>query len=192
MNTEIIVLTDRSGSMTTICQDAIGGFAAFIEEQKKMSGDVRITQIMFDDQIETQYQALPLDQTPELTLEPRGMTALLDAIGTALNVQGKRIHDEDWADLVIVVIITDGGENASREYTASQIKEMISHAEKHNWKFVFLAANQDAFQTGAQYGISAQFTSNFDATPSGTRTAYAAMSASVSNLRAGLNQVPDL
>jgi len=183
VKTEIIVVTDRSGSMASIREDANGGFASFIEEQKKVEGEARVTQIMFDDRIETQYEAKPLSEVPPLNLEPRGTTALLDAIGSALNVQGKRIHDEGWADLVIVTIITDGGENASKEYTAEQIKAMIQHAEKHNWKFVFLAANQDAFQTGAQYGINPQFTRNFAANSVGTMTAYQDMSTSVASLR---------
>lgn len=183
MKTEIIVVTDRSGSMASIRKDANGGFSSFIEEQRTVEGEARVTQIMFDDKIETQYEAKPLADVPPLDLTPRGSTALLDAIGSALNVQGERIHDEKWAELVIVVIITDGGENASREYKADQIKSMIEHAEKNGWKFVFLAANQDAFQVGAQYGIGAQFTSNFDATAKGTRMAYATASASVANLR---------
>lgn len=185
MNTEIIVITDRSGSMTIIREDANGGFAAFIDEQKKVKGEARVTQVMFDDRIETPYEAKPLADVPPLNLEPRGMTALYDAIGQALNTQGKRIHDENWAELVIVVIITDGMENASKEYSCERVAEMIRHAEKNGWKFVFLAANQDAFATGASLNINPQFTQNYAANAVGTRMVYADASATVASLRAG-------
>jgi len=183
LKTEIIMITDRSGSMSSIKRDAEGGFNNFIEEQKKVGGEVRVTSVIFDSQVETQYEKLDLQAVPQFTLMPRGSTALQDAIGQTLNVQGKRIHDENWADLVIVTILTDGEENASREYSAQQIKEMITHAEQHNWKFIFLAANQDAFQAGAAYGISANTTRGFAANAAGTKSAYADISSMTTALR---------
>lgn len=190
MKTEIIVITDRSGSMASIRNDAIGGFATFIEDQKKVPGEARVTQIVFDDRIETQYVSKALADVPTLDLVPRGSTALMDAIGQALNVQGERIKREGWAELVIVTIITDGGENASKEYTRDKIKTMIEHAEKSGWKFVFLAANQDAFAVGASYGISGATTASFAANAAGTRSAYMSTSAMVSSLRADPNKAP--
>ena len=183
MKTEIIAITDRSGSMGRIASDANGGFDQFIKEQQAIPGEARVTQVMFDDRIEVQYTAKPLSEVPPLNLMPRGSTALLDAIGTTLNTQGERIKREAWADLVIVVVITDGLENASREYTAARVKEMTQHAEANGWRFVFLAANQDAFATASAYGISAQFASNFTADSIGTRSAYSAMSVNTSMLR---------
>lgn len=186
MKTEIIVITDRSGSMASIKKDADGGFDTFIAEQRLVPGECRVTQIMFDDKVETQYAAKALADVPPLNLQPRGSTALLDAIGQALNTQGARIKAEAWAELVIVTIITDGGENASREYSRDQIKTMIEHAEKNGWKFVFLAANQDAFAAGGSLGINPLYTKNFAATAAGTQQAYASTSATVRSLRGGM------
>ena len=104
-------------------------------------------------------------------------------IGRALNEQGQRIKGENWAEKVIVCILTDGQENSSSEFTRDQIKTMIEHAEKHGWSFVFLAANQDAFATGAQIGIAAAHTASFDATGKGTQAAYATMSDTTRSLR---------
>lgn len=186
MNTEIIVITDRSGSMESIRKDANAGFDAFIREQKEIPGACRVTQIMFDTQVETQYTAKPLAEVPPLNLQPRGGTALMDAIGQALNVQGARIASEKWAELVVVTIITDGGENSSREYTQPQIKTMIEHAEKNGWKFIFLAANQDGFSVATAYGIgthSGIVGQSFAANAAGTRAAYASHSSITGSLR---------
>lgn len=186
MNTEIIVITDRSGSMASIRKDANGGFDNFIREQKEVPGACRVTQIMFDSEVETQYTAKPLAEVPPLDLQPRGQTALLDAIGQAMNVQGARIANEKWADLVIVTIITDGGENASHEYKPEQIKTMIEHAEKNGWKFVFLAANQDGFAVATSYGIgstSGIVGQSFTANSAGTQAAYASVSSTTRSLR---------
>lgn len=187
MKTEIICITDRSGSMGTIRADANGGWDTFLSEQRAVPGEARVTQVMFDNEIETQYTAKPLADAPPLNLQPRGSTALFDAIGRTLNEQGKRIKDEGWAELVVVVIITDGGENSSREYRQDQIKPMIEHAQANGWKFVFLAANQDAFAAGASYGISAAHTATFQANSVGTQQAYGTMSASVRSMRSGGN-----
>lgn len=183
-NTEIIAITDRSGSMDRIKKDAIGGFDSFIADQRTQPGNARVTSVIFDTAVETQYTALPISEVPSLVLEPRGSTALYDAIGQTLSVHGERITKEAWAHLVIVVIITDGEENASREYTQARIKEMITHAQEHEWKFVFLAANQDAFAAGASMGVSASTTMGYETTTIGTRSAYASASSMTKGLRA--------
>lgn len=186
MKTEIIAITDRSGSMGSLRGDVIGGFNQFLSDQAAVPGAARMTYTQFDDIYEVLYQAVPIQEAPPLTpamYVPRGSTALLDAIGRTLNVQGKRIHSEKWADQVIVCIITDGQENASREFTFDQIKDMIKHAEGHGWKFVFLAANQDAFAAAASYGISGQYTRAFGATSKGVAQAYADTSAMTTALR---------
>lgn len=197
-NTEIIAITDRSGSMHSIKNDAIGGFDTFIADQRAQPGNVRVTSVIFDTVVETQYTALPISEVPSLVLEPRGSTALYDAIGQTLTVHGERITKEAWAHLVIVVIITDGNENASREYTQARIKEMITHAQAHEWKFVFLAANQDAFAAGASMGVSASTTMGYEATDVGTRSVYASASTMTKSLRSvsaaamGLNTLADV
>lgn len=187
MKTEIICITDRSGSMSSIRSDAEGGFNQFIEDQKKVAGEARVTSVVFDNVVETQYEARPLQNVGKFTLEPRGTTALLDAIGMTLNTQAARIKAEGWADKVIVIIVTDGHENASREYTRERIKEMIEHAEKNGWVFVFLAANQDGFSTGNTLGVgkfSGVTGQSFAATSVGTRSMYDSVSAQTANLRA--------
>lgn len=190
MKTEILVITDRSGSMGSICSDVIGGFNRFLKEQKRQPGDARMTYTQFDTNYEIVYQARPIHQVEDLdenTFVPRGSTALFDAIGQTLEEQGKRIKEEAWAELVVVCIITDGEENASRKYTKSRVREMVSHAEANGWKFLFLAANQDAFAASRDFGSAAKYSGNFMANAAGTAMAYASTSATVSALRSGEN-----
>jgi len=186
MKTEIIAILDRSGSMASIVADAIGGFNTFLADQKAAPGEARMTLALFDDRYDVLYAGKPIQEADPLTdktFVPRGGTALLDAIGKTMNLQGARIKAEGWAEKVIVCILTDGGENQSREFTRDQIKTMVTHAEGHGWSFVFLAANQDAFAAGASYGISAAHTMAFAANATGTQTAYASMSATTRSLR---------
>lgn len=188
MKCEIICITDRSGSMSGIKADVIGGFNSFLADQKTVPGEARMTFAQFDGEYELVYEAKPLSEAPELTsatFTPRGSTALMDAIGQTMNVQGARIAKENWADKVIVCIITDGGENTSREFTQPQIKTMIEHAQKNEWSFIFLAANQDAFAVGAGYGISGATTANFAASAAGTAQAYASTSSMTRSIRSG-------
>lgn len=190
MNTEIIVITDRSGSMQTIARDVIGGYNAFLKEQKAAPGEAKLTYTQFDDKYEVVSAAVPISAAPELTdktFVPRGSTALFDAIGRTLNEQGARIATEKWAELVIVCVITDGGENASREYTSDRVKEMTKHAEANGWKFIFLAANQDAFAAARSFGSTGAYAGNFQANAAGVQMAYASTSATVTSLRSGLD-----
>lgn len=225
--TEILVITDRSGSMASIANDIIGGYNQFIEDQKTETGQVRVTYTQFDakngaylwtahtpavfpttvgtplsvqipmptvpqpadDSYQVVYQGLPLSEVPKLTREtfvPRGGTALYDAIGRTLNEQGERIKREAWADLVVVYIITDGGENSSRKYNQEQIKTMVQHAEAHGWKFIYLGANQDAWETARSFGSNAMYSQTYDATTAGTNTAYASASATLKSFRRGV------
>ena len=184
MNTEIIILTDSSGSMASIKSDAEGGVNNFIREQKAIEGEARVTNVLFNTITQTLYKGTPIDQVHEnFAIAPCGGTALLDAIGSTLEEQAKRIHDEKWADIVIFVIVTDGEENASRKYEQSQIKQMIEHAQGNGWTFIFLAANQDAFKVGGSFGIQASNRHNFSADSQGTLRAYATISASTTSLR---------
>jgi hypothetical protein len=227
--TEILVITDRSGSMASIAADVIGGFNQFMEDQKTEPGEVRVTHAQFDsEQYSTLaphsytpppptsgtplsvripmptvkpavmpkldpgymviYQGVPLSEVPPLTamtFRPRGGTALYDAIGRTLNEQGARIKAEGWADLVVVCIITDGGENCSTEFNQEQIKNMVAHAEEAGWKFVFLAANQDAFESAQGIGSQGLYSQNFQASAAGTLEAYASTSATLKAFRKG-------
>lgn len=188
MNTEILYIKDKSHSMRPLRQAVIDGYNAFLAEQKAVPGEARMTQVQFSyaSDYKLLCQGQPLAEAKPLTehdYDPAGNTALRDAIGRTLDVQGKRIAEEKWAEQVIVCIHTDGQENDSNEYTQEQVKSMIEHAQGHGWKFVFLAANQDAFVTGASYGISGAHTRNFEASASGMSQAYGATSAMVANLR---------
>jgi Mg-chelatase subunit ChlD len=186
MKTEILAVLDISGSMHTIAADAIGGFNTFLKDQQSIDGEARMSVILFDDKYQVLYKAKPLAEAEPLTAQtfvPRGGTALLDAIGRTLNQQGARIEAEGWAEKVIVCILTDGGENQSREFTTPVIQDMVKAAEAKGWSFVFLAANQDAFATGALYGFNAAHTQSFAASGAGVEAAYGSMSNTTRTLR---------
>lgn len=189
MKTEILVITDRSGSMAGTAKDVIGGYNTFIKEQRAVPGEAKVTFTQFDDVYEVVYAGKPLADVPVLddkTFVPRGYTALFDAIGRTLNEQGQRIAAEQWADLVIVCILTDGGENSSQEYQPSRVRTMIEHAEKNGWKFVYLGANQNSFEVTQGLGMKGAIVANYVANAAGTAGAYASTSASVRSMRSGL------
>jgi len=155
--TDIVVVLDRSGSMSSCRTDAEGGLNTFIEKQKAEPGRAVFTLVQFDNVYEFVHRGIPIDQVPRCVLEPRGGTALLDAIGQAINETGERLRKLPEAErpgLVVFVIITDGGENASTEFSNERIRSMVEHqSQVYNWQFMFLGANQDAFATAAGYGI---------------------------------------
>lgn len=184
MNTEILIILDRSGSMHALTKDVIGGFNSFIDSQRTLPGEARVTLVQFSDASSLIYEAKPLAEVGEMTtFKPGGSTALLDAIGQTLDRQGKRIAGEKWAKSVVVVIITDGEENASHEYSNARIREMIAHAENHDWKFIYLGANQDAFAVGTSLGISKGMTMSYAANAVGTQTMYSTVDAFVRTAR---------
>lgn len=188
MSVEIVCVLDRSGSMSSIVSDAIGGFNTFIAEQKALPGDAKLTLVLFDDKYEVVYSRINLQDVPELTSKvfvPRGMTALYDALGKSINSIGESLSNKSTSpEKVIFVILTDGGENSSLEFSKDKIAEIIKHQqEKYSWEFIFLAANQDAFDVGAGLNINAMNTANFTASASGTRSAYATMSSLTSSYR---------
>jgi hypothetical protein len=164
--TDITVVLDRSGSMGACREEAENGLNNFVAEQQKLTGECNFSLMQFDTEYEVVHNGIPLDEVPKFTLMPRGMTALLDAVGRAINEVGERLSalpERDRPELVVFVIVTDGLENASHECTRDQIRQMIEHQQaKHQWKFSFLGANQDAFAEAGALGISAAATSNFD------------------------------
>ena len=188
--TKIACVLDRSGSMNGgMILEARNGFNNFVEEQKKEPGYASITVTIFDDKIEKLY-AGNLENCPELTKEnffPRGMTSLYDAIGTTISSVGvelSQLAEGDRPGKVIVLIITDGFENSSREYYSYKIKDMIKEQrEKYNWQFIFMGANEESIGDAKDLGIGVRLRYNF--TQSGSRDAYSAMSASASVLRSG-------
>ena len=187
---EIAIVLDRSGSMSSIKSDAIGGYNSFIESQKKVEGTASVSLYLFDDQYDIVYENKDIQSVSVLTEEifiPRGMTALYDAMGKTINTLGEKFEtmkESDRPSKVLVAILTDGAENKSQKFTSSKIKEMIEHQRsKYSWEFAFLAANQDAFLTGGDLGISKDMTMNFMATASGTRGAYATLNAMSTSYR---------
>jgi len=184
--THITVILDRSGSMASIDKDTVGGFNTFVEEQQKAPGTATMTLIRFDNEAKADYIDKPIKDVPKLhSVEPRGMTAMLDAIGKGINELGEKLSklpEEQRPSRVIVVIITDGDENASKEFNHVQIKKMVEHQhKKYNWAFTYLGANQDAVLAARNMGISAANSSSFVGT--NVRCAFRAASNVVGSYR---------
>ncbi len=176
--TEIVVLLDRSGSMQHGKDDHEGGLASFVEDQQQLPGDVRFTFIQFDnvDPCEILYDGVPIAEVSQMKLIPRGGTPLLDAIGLTIAHVATRLQGTQ-PDQVVVMIITDGQENASREYTRAQIQQMIAEYETtHGWKFLYLGADVDAFAEAGGLAIASGSALKMSKTPTGIRRAYKAMS----------------
>lgn len=183
MNTEIIAIIDTSGSMHNIAHEASQGFNQFVAEQREVPGEARLSLYTFNSVVKKVHEGVHLASVPAFRLVPSGMTAMFDGIGQAMEEQGRRIARENWADKVVVCILTDGEENSSRRFTQSRINEMIQHAQAHDWGFVFLAANQDAFAAGKRIGVAAQHTYAFQANAAGATAAYSTMSHATRSLR---------
>lgn len=192
--TELVFILDRSGSMSGLEEDTIGGFNSMLNKQKSEVGDAFVTTVLFDNDYELLHDRLNIKDIKPITNNEyyvRGSTALLDAIGITINKIGKTLSDtneEDRSDKVIVVIITDGMENSSTEYSLSKIKEMIEHQKtKYSWDFMFLGANIDAVKTASSFGINADRAANFISDSEGTMLNYKVVSEAVSSFRQGKN-----
>lgn len=188
---EIVFVLDRSGSMSSMAKEAIGGFNAFIEEQKKLPGDAKLTLVLFDHEYQLVYGGKDIKSVEPLcdhTYVPRGTTALLDACGRTIDDVGKRLSEmieEDRPGKVLVAILTDGLENASSDFTKAKISEMISHQrEKYSWEFVFLAANQDAISEATKIGISGNLSMNYCCDSAGYKSAFKTLSNATTSYRA--------
>jgi uncharacterized protein YegL len=188
--TELAMVLDRSGSMEATADDAIGGFNRFLEEQQKLPGELLVTVIGFDDRYEVWRDRAPVAEVPPLTREtfiPRGSTALLDAIGRTIETLGKRLNDTAEAERpeqVIVVIITDGYENASRQYSVQDVFDKVRQQEQvYGWRFTFIGANQDAIATAARLGVDPRAAMSSAPSRAGIRGTYAAISRAVSAAR---------
>lgn len=183
--TDVTLVVDRSGSMHSVREDAEGGVNTFIQEQAKQPGEALLSLVQFDTDYEFVHRAVPMRQVPVYRLVPRGMTALLDAVGRAINETGERLAKMAEADrpgLVIFVIVTDGEENSSKEFSKAQIKEMIERQQsQYNWHFTFLGANQDAFTEAGGLGIDAAGVANYAANK--IQAAWAGTGKKVSRMR---------
>ena len=182
--TEIIFLLDRSGSMSGLEKDTIGGFNSFIEMQCKLPGKIRLTTVLFDNQYEILWNGIDATEAKltEKDYFVRGSTALLDAIGKTIVEVNQRLSKRNgtFTDHVIFVITTDGMENASREFTFEKVNEMIQEQKtNHDWKFVFMSANLSAIEDANHIGISNDETHYFEATQMGVREMYESVNESV-------------
>lgn len=185
--TAIAVLMDRSGSMASMRVEAENAINSYIEDQKKEPGECTIRLADFDHDYRDVYRSTDIQKVSGYTLHPRGTTALNDGIGRLVTDFGRELSElpeEKRPGHVIVVIVTDGFENASREFAHSQVAEMIKHQqEKYGWDFVFLAAGQDAIATANAYNIDAGSALTFD--PNAVSYAGASLSAYTSTTRSG-------
>lgn len=181
--TELVFIIDRSGSMGGLEGDTIGGFNAMLKEQQTIEGEAFVTTVLFDDQYELLHDRIDIKAISPLNEHDytvRGSTALLDAVGKTIH-KIRRVQKstaEDYrAEKVLFVIITDGAENASRKYTAEQVKALIQHQrEKHGWEFIFIGANMDAVVEADRIGIAADRVRNYIADSIGTSTVYSDIS----------------
>lgn len=195
--TELVFILDKSGSMTGLESDTIGGFNSMLQKQKSVEGECRITTVLFDNHYELLHDRIDIQAVSPMTekeYQVGGSTALLDAIGRTINkliaVQ-RNTAEEYQAEKVMFVIITDGEENSSREYSVDRVKAMIEHEkQKYGWEFIFLGANIDAVETAGRFGISADRAVDYLADSKGTELNFAAMSATVACFRE-TGAVPD-
>lgn len=182
--TDITVVMDRSGSMNSCRSDAEGGLNTFIQKQKEDLGETLFTLIQFDTEYEFVHKGTNIKDVPHCTLEPRGWTALLDAVGRAISETGSRLEkmeEKDRPAFVVFVIITDGYENSSKEFSKEKIKEMVEQQQNtYKWKFIFMGANCDAFKEAKSIGISYDNTLQY-----GNKKSKEAYDAACSNISRG-------
>jgi uncharacterized protein YegL len=184
---EIVFILDRSGSMSPLTNDTIGGYNSFIAKQKEEPGEAKLTTVLFSDQNYVLHDGVDLKSASDITHKEyiaSGSTALLDAIGDTI----KRVKDRikpfkrEYKPQVIMVITTDGEENSSIKYTKEQIQSMVKQYTEKGWKFIFLGANIDAISVASSIGI--QYASNYTASVDGIKSVYTTMCSTVSDVRA--------
>jgi uncharacterized protein YegL len=187
--TAIAFLVDRSGSMRRVKDDAEGAIAAFIDAQRAVPGHCLVRLADFDDTYRDVYPMTPIADVPPYTLEPRGTTALLDGIGrlvTGLGAELAATAEDERPGKVIVVVQTDGQENASQEWTQDAVNELITRQrEQYSWDFVFLGAGPDAIETAQSYGFLAGSSIGYTPSGTGTQMAVAAAARYVTRARSG-------
>ena len=189
--TELVFILDRSGSMSGLENDTIGGFNAMIEKQKREAGEAYVSTVLFDNHREVIHDRVDIQKVEPMNREQyyvRGSTALLDAVGKSIrhiaNVH-KYAREEDRPEKTLFIITTDGMENASHEYSYERVRKMIEHEkDKYGWEFIFLGANIDAAKEAARFGIDESRAANYHADSVGTAVIYEAMSEAVCSVRA--------
>lgn len=192
--THIIAILDRSGSMREVAKDAIGGYNSFIDDQKKLKDKATVTGMLFDDKFERLYNGkiINVKDVPVLTSAtfiPRGMTALYDAIGKSVNnYKSEVLKKGEVADKVLVIIVTDGHENASVEFKQNDIADLIKYQKTQNWQFLFLCSTEDAVTVGTSLGVAKGNTFKFANTSAGNAKMYDKLSFATASYR-GMSSV---
>lgn len=188
--TELVFILDRSGSMTGLESDTVGGFNSLIKKQKQQGGACCVSTVLFDNVSEVLHDRVNLSEIPEMTARDyytRGATALIDAIGGAIHHIGnihKYARPEDVPEHTVFVIITDGYENASHIYSSDRVKALIENQkEKYGWEFLFIGANIDAVETAKHFGIGADRAANYRADEKGTAVLYETVAQTVCDVR---------
>ena len=188
--TELVFILDRSGSMAGLEKDTIGGYNSFIEKQKSEEGEANLSTILFDSQYDLLHDRVNIKSVAPLTEKEyfvRGMTALIDALGIAIDAIGRRLSatpENERPGKVLFVITTDGLENASRKYTADKVREMIKHQrDVYKWEFLFLGANIDAVATAQNLGIQREMAVDYCCDSEGLEVSYNAVNNAVAKFR---------
>lgn len=186
--TALLIIIDQSGSMGRIRDDMVGGLRSLLDEQKRLPGRLSVDMVRFDHTIEFSHKMAEPDNV-EITIDPRGQTALHDAIGLGINDFAQRIDalpEGDAPTAIQVVVVTDGAENSSKEYSAEQVRELITRKQADaRWDFVFLGANQDAVTTGGRLGFRQDASMTFSPRGSEVRRTTRSMSRYMHDRRSG-------
>lgn len=185
--THITFVIDRSGSMQSIAADMNGGLQKLLEDQKKVDGKCTVSLYQFDDYYEPVFEMVEINNAPEYNLIPRGATALNDAVGRTINALGdslSKMNESNRPEKVMFVVVTDGHNNVSREFTKPQIEEMIKHqTDKYNWQFIFLGAGVDTFSESLNYGFKDGAKINVRKDSAGTNSVFESLSQKFSAYR---------
>ena len=195
--TEIVFILDRSGSMSGLEKDTIGGFNSMLEKQRKEPGDAVVSTVLFDNETEVIHDRVDIADVPNLTDREyfvRGCTALLDAVGGAIHHIGnihKYARKEDVPEKTLFIITTDGMENASHRYTYDKVRSMIERQkERYGWEFIFLGANIDAVAEAGRFGIDESMAVNYNCDAVGTALNYNVISEAITSVRANAAPLP--
>ena len=191
--TELVFILDRSGSMSGLEADTVGGFNSLIEKQRRQEGECFVSVVLFDNVSQVLYDRVKLADVRKMTQDDysvRGCTALIDAIGGAIHHIGnihKYARPDDVPEHTMFVITTDGMENASRRYSSDQVKKMVERQKnKYGWEFLFIGANIDAVETASRFGIAEDRAVNYHADKKGTRVVYECVGKALGSLRANV------
>lgn len=189
--TELVFILDRSGSMSGLEKDTIGGFNSMLEKQRKEAGDAVVSTVLFDNETEVIHDRVAIVDVPNLTDKEyflRGCTALLDAVGGAIHHIGnihKYARKEDVPEKTFFIITTDGMENASHRYTYDKVSHMIERQkERYGWEFIFLGAKIDVAAEARRFGIDESMAANYHCDVAGTALNYEVISEAITSVRA--------